>query len=75
MTSPHTYHKPESQETQDPMTRLSLAVRQLDNLIDRAHQLANLHKQPHPLTQAKDQKGNSSTISAALKDSSPTTKS
>ena len=57
------------------MTRLSLAVRQLDNLIDRANQLANLHNQPHPLTQEKDSKGNPSTLSAPFKDSSPTPES
>lgn len=75
MASPITFHKPDSQKSQDPIKRLSLAVRQLDNLIDRANQLANLHTQPHPLTPKNDQKGNPSNVSAALQDSSPTTKS
>ena len=49
-TTTETTSQSHSQKTKDPMARLSLAVRQLDNLIDRANQLANLPKQPRPFS-------------------------
>ena len=39
-------HKPSPAIQHDPIKRLSLAVRELDKLINRANQLANLSEQP-----------------------------
>ena len=38
--------------TPDPIKRISLAVRELDKLIDRAKQLASLSEQPFPIIEA-----------------------
>jgi hypothetical protein len=44
----------------DPMKRLSLAVRELDKLINRANQLAQLSEQPYPPAQPTRSDGTTS---------------
>ena len=45
-SSPLTLNTPSKKAGEDPLTRLSLAVRELDKLINRANQLAHLSEQP-----------------------------
>jgi hypothetical protein len=47
-SSPLTLNTPSKKAAEDPLTRLSLAVRELDKLINRANQLAHLSEQPLP---------------------------
>jgi len=50
-SSPLSLNTPSKKVGKDPFTRLSLAVRELDKLINRANQLAHLSEQPLPLDQ------------------------
>ena len=45
-------HQPATDQ-QDPLTRLSLAVKELDKLINRANQLASLSEQLPPINQTE----------------------
>lgn len=47
-TSPLSLNEPSKKVRQDPFQRLSLAVLELDKLINRANQLAHLSEQPPP---------------------------
>lgn len=51
-SSPLSLNTPSKKAGNDPFTRLSLAVRELDKLINRANQLAHLSEQPLPLDQS-----------------------
>ena len=50
-SSPISLNTPSKKVGQDPFQRLSLAVSELDKLINRANQLAHLSEQPFPLDQ------------------------
>jgi hypothetical protein len=47
-SSPISLNTPSEKVREDPIKRLSLAVRELDKLINRANQLAHLSEQPLP---------------------------
>ncbi len=47
-TSPLSLNEPSPKGSQDPFQRLSLAVHELDNLINRANQLGHFSEQPFP---------------------------
>jgi hypothetical protein len=47
-SSPISLNTPSKKVGEDPIKRLSLAVRELDKLINRANQLAHLSEQPSP---------------------------
>lgn len=47
-SSPISLNTPSEKVGEDPIKRLSLAVRELDKLINRANQLAHLSEQPWP---------------------------
>lgn len=51
-SSPLHLHNPSKKIKEDPLKRLSLAVRELDKLINRANQLAHLSEQSLPLDQS-----------------------
>ena len=54
---PHTpmlFSNQSTTDEQDPLKRLSLAVRDLDKLINRANQLASLSEQPPPKGQTEE---------------------
>lgn len=48
-SSPLSLNMPSKNAVKDPVTRLSLAVRELDKLINRANQLAHLSEQALPM--------------------------
>lgn len=50
--SPLYLNAPSKKAVEDPLTRLSLAVRELDKLINRANQLAHLSEQTLPMDQS-----------------------
>ena len=50
--SPLNLNTPSKKAVEDPLTRLSLAVRELDKLINRANQLAYLSEQALPMDQS-----------------------
>jgi hypothetical protein len=47
-SSPLSLNEPSKKVGQDPFHRLSLAVRELDKLINRANQLGHFSEQPFP---------------------------
>ncbi len=49
---PLNLNTPSKKAVEDPHTRLSLAVRELDKLINRANQLAHLSEQILPMDQS-----------------------
>lgn len=49
---PLNLHNPAKKVEEDPLNRLSLAVRELDKLINRANQLAHLSEQGLPMDQS-----------------------
>lgn len=51
-SSPLNLHNPAKKVEEDPLNRLSLAVRELDKLINRANQLAHLSEQGLPMDQS-----------------------
>lgn len=48
-SSPLSLNTPSKKVVKDPLARLSLAVRELDKLINRANQLAHLSEQALPM--------------------------
>lgn len=56
------FHAPSKKARQSPSKRLSLAVKELDKLINRANQLAHLSEQPFPNDAPNDEKGPTNTI-------------
>ncbi|MGP0591749.1 hypothetical protein ACTRXD_04305 [Nitrospira sp. T9] len=48
-SSPLSLNMPLKKSAKDPLARLSLAVRELDKLINRANQLAHLSEQALPI--------------------------
>lgn len=48
-SSPLSLNMPSKKPAKDPLARLSLAVRELDKLINRANQLAHLSEQALPM--------------------------
>lgn len=51
-SSPLHLNNPSKKVGEDPLKRLSLAVRELDKLINRANQLAHLSEQALPMGQS-----------------------
>ena len=56
------FHAPSKKASPNPSKRLSLAVKELDKLINRAKQLAHLSEQPFPNDAPNDEKGPTNTI-------------